>query len=78
MILLILLLLHYSPTNEKTTSYIHDDYSSFRDEDGYVDVFDVEYVRLNIKAELDRGSIRSSPSNGIGPITSKFMEFWSQ
>ena len=51
MILLILLLLHNSPTNEKTTSHIHDDYSSFRDEDGYVDVFDVEYVELKINEE---------------------------
>ena len=51
MILLIILLVHNCPTNEKTTPHIHDDYSSFRDEDGYVDVFDVEYVGLNIKAE---------------------------
>ena len=51
MIFLIILLIHNCPTDEKTMQYIHDDYSSFRDEDGYVDVFDVEYVGLNIKAE---------------------------
>ena len=40
-LLLIILSLHNNPSHEKTTPYIHDDYSSFRDEDGYVDVFDV-------------------------------------
>ena len=40
--LLIILLLHNSPTNAKTTPNVPDDYSSFRDEDGYVDVVDVE------------------------------------
>ena len=27
---------------------------------------------------LDWGSIRSSPRNGIGPISNKYMRFWSQ
>ena len=49
-ILLIILLLHNGPSDEKTTPYNHDEYSSFRDDDGYVDVFDVEYVEFKIKA----------------------------
>ena len=51
-LLLVILLLNNRPTDEKTTPYIHDEYSSFRDEDGYVDVFDVEYVEFKIKADF--------------------------
>ena len=36
----------------------------------------LKYYDRNIK--LDRGSIRSSPRNGIGPISNKNMGFWSQ
>ena len=50
-------MLHNSPTNEKTMPDIHDDYSSFRDEDGYVDVFDVEYVELKINEECPQPPI---------------------
>ena len=49
-ILSIILLLHNGPSDEKTTPYNHDEYSSSRDDDGYVDVFDVEYVKFKIKA----------------------------
>ena len=44
MIFFILILIHASPTSEKSTPYLIDDYSEFRDVDGYVDVFDVKYV----------------------------------
>ena len=44
MIFFILILIHASPTSEKTTQDFVDNYSEFRDVDGYVDVFDVKYV----------------------------------
>ena len=38
----VILLLHNSKTNGRMTPVFQDDYSSLRDEDGYVDVVDVE------------------------------------
>ena len=67
MIFIIFLLLHSTTTNEKTIPDIsreHDDYSSFRDEDGYVDVFDVEYVH-EILSQIDSKFLMLQRAQGI-------------
>ena len=44
--------------------------------DSIISGVEILYFSIKFILKLDRGSIRSSPRNGIGPISNKNMGFW--